>query len=248
VNEVVTFKNQTTMSNNGQVTNYTWNFGDGGTSIALNPAHVYTTAGTYWVKLTTNTSFAGKTCTYKDSLKIVVTEAPDIKDIIANPDSAIAVSLQPVQFTSVYTSNLTPNTFAWTFGDNTGGSNAENPVHTYADAGLYPVQLIVTNKNGCRDTFIFQMRVIDTDSLFVPNIVTPNNDGKNDVFKVRYRQIKSYHIEIYNRWGTKVFESDDPAQVWDPIKEQDGVYYYIIVCEGRFGTNFNRKGNITIMR
>lgn len=248
VNEVVTFKNQTTMSNNGQVTNYTWSFGDGGTSTALNGTHVYTIPGTYWVKLTTNTSFAGKTCTYKDSVKVVVTEAPDIKDIIANPDSAIATPFQSVQFTSVYTSNLTPNTFAWTFGDNSAGSNAENPVHTYADAGLYPVQLIITNRNGCRDTFIFQMRVIDTDSLFIPNIVTPNNDGKNDVFKVRFKQIKSYHIEIYNRWGTKVFESDDPSEVWDPIKEQDGVYYYIIACEGRFGTNFNQKGNITIMR
>jgi gliding motility-associated-like protein len=248
VNEVVLFKNQTTMTNNGQTNTYTWNFGDGGTSTAVSPLYAYKAPGTYWVKLTATTSFAGKTCTYKDSLKIVVSESPVISDIIANPDSAIATPMQPVQFTSVYTSNLTPNTFAWTFGDNSAGSNAENPVHTYTDAGLFPVQLIVTNRNGCRDTFIFEMRVIDTDSLFVPNIVTPNNDGKNDVFKVRFKQIKSYHIEIYNRWGTKVFESDDPAEVWDPIKEQDGVYYYVITCEGRFGTNFNRKGNLTIMR
>lgn len=248
VNEVITFKNQTTMSNNGQANAYTWNFGDGGTSTVKNPAYVYKSPGTYWVTLTTTTSLAGKTCTYKDSLKIVVTEAPDIKDIIANPDSAIAVSMQSVQFTPVYTSNLASNTFAWTFGDNSAGSNAENPTHTYLDAGLYPVQLIVTNNSGCRDTFVFQMRVIDTDSLFIPNIVTPNNDGKNDVFKVRFRQIKSYHIEIYNRWGSKVFESDNPSETWDPIQEQDGVYYYVITCEGRFGTNFNRKGNLTIMR
>lgn len=248
VNEVIRFRNQTTITNNGQVNSYTWSFGDGATSTAMSPVHVYTTPGTYWVKLTATTSFAGKTCTYRDSIKIVVNEAPDIKKIIANPDSALATPQQPVQFSSIYISNLTPNTFAWNFGDNSAGSNAENPVHTYADAGLYPVQLIVTNRNGCTDTLIFHMRVIDTDSLFVPNIVTPNNDGKNDVFKVRFKQIKSYHIEIYNRWGTKVFESDDPNEIWDPVKEQDGVYYYVITCEGRFGTNFNRRGNITIMR
>ncbi len=248
VNEVLMFRNQTTMTNNGQVNSYLWNFGDGGTSTVMNPMYVYKNPGTYWVKLTFTTAYAGKTCTYQDSLKVVVSEAPDIKDIIANPDSAIAMPLQNIQFTPIYTSNLTPNTFAWTFGDNSAGSNAEIPTHAYADAGLYPVKLIITNKNGCTDTLIFQMRVIDTDSLFIPNIVTPNGDGKNDVFKVRYKQIKSYHIEIYNRWGAKVFESDDPNETWDPIKEQDGVYYYLLVCEGRFGTNYNRRGNITIMR
>ncbi|MCS7076934.1 MAG: PKD domain-containing protein [Bacteroidia bacterium] len=248
VREPIIFKNLSTINNNGQATTYTWNFGDGNTSTSNTVVHVYQNPGAYWVKLTAATSFASKTCTYTDSIRITINEAPQIKDILANPDSAVATPFQNIQFTPVYTSNLTPNTFAWTFGDNSVGSNAETPTHTYADAGLYPVQLIITNKDGCKDTLVFYMRVIDSDSLFIPNIVTPNNDGKNDVFKVRFKQIKSYHIEIYNRWGTKVFESNDPNEVWDPIKEQDGVYYYVVICEGRFGTNFNRKGNITVMR
>lgn len=247
--EPVTFNNLLTFNNTNQTYSFNWTFGDGGTSTDINPVHVYQTPGIYVVKLKTNTSYAGKTCSYTDSLVVNALEAPIIRDILSNPDSAVAVPYQNVNFTPVYTSNLTPNTFAWMFGDNSGASsNQENPSHTYLDAGLYPVTLIMQNKFGCKDTFVYQMRVIDVDSLFVPNIVTPNNDSKNDVFKVRFRNLKTYHIEIFNRWGNKVYESDDPKEVWDPIKEEDGVYYYMIACEGRFGTDYNRKGNITIMR
>ncbi|MDW8302438.1 MAG: PKD domain-containing protein [Bacteroidia bacterium] len=248
VGEPIRFKNLTTMNNNGQAISYYWTFGDGGTSTVKSPTYVYNSPGTYTVYLEASTSYGGKTCTYRDSLRVTAIPKPKIHDIVAVPDSAEATPFQTVNFTPIYTSPVLPNTFVWTFGDNTGSSNEENPSHIYIDAGLYPVQLVLTNANGCRDTFVFQMRVIDTDSLWIPNIVTPNNDGKNDVFKVKYKQLKSYHIEIYNRWGNKVYESNDPSQVWDPIKEQDGVYYYVVIAEGRFGTNYNKKGNITVMR
>lgn len=248
VGEPIRFRNLSTMSNNGQTITYNWTFGDGGTSSVKNPTYVYNNPGTYTVYLETSTSYAGKTCRYKDSLRVTAIPKPKIHDITAVPDSGQAFPFQTVNFTPVYTSPVLPNSFLWTFGDNTGSANSENVSHIYTDAGLYPVQLVLTNGNGCRDTFVFQMRVIDNDSLMIPNIVTPNNDGKNDVFKVKHRQLKSYHIEIFNRWGNKVYESDDPNEVWDPVKEQDGVYYYIVVAEGRFGTNYNKKGNITVMR
>lgn len=64
------------------------------------------------------------------------------------------------------------------------------------------------------------------------NIITPNGDGKNDLFKTnQFDYIGSFNIEIYNRWGLKVFESSDPTKEWDGKNNgkdvDDGIYYWI---------------------
>jgi gliding motility-associated-like protein len=206
---------------------------------------VFPSSGQYVIQLT---AFNELNCKDTATRQITVLPAPKIHDITAVPDSGQAFPFQNIQFTPVHTSPVSPNTFLWTFGDNTGSVNTELASHIYTNAGLYPVQLVLTNSTGCRDTFVLQMRIIDTDSLFVPNIVTPGNDGKNDVFRVKHKNLKTYHIDIFNRWGNKVYESDNPNEVWDPVKHQDGVYYYVIVAQGTTGINYNKKGNITVLR
>ena len=70
---------------------------------------------------------------------------------------------------------------------------------------------------------------------FLPNIFSPNGDGINDLFiPFEYRYIESIDLKIYNRWGTIVFESNDPAILWDGKNmksknmSSDGAYYYTI--------------------
>ncbi|MBL7891800.1 MAG: gliding motility-associated C-terminal domain-containing protein [Bacteroidia bacterium] len=64
------------------------------------------------------------------------------------------------------------------------------------------------------------------------NIITPNGDGKNDLFRTnQFDYIGSFNIEIYNRWGLRVFESSDPTKEWDGKSNgkdvDDGIYYWI---------------------
>jgi len=70
---------------------------------------------------------------------------------------------------------------------------------------------------------------------FLPNIFTPNGDGLNDVFEpFRYRHVKDIDLKVFNRWGTIVFETTDPAINWNGTGSasgemlSDGPYYYTI--------------------
>jgi len=76
---------------------------------------------------------------------------------------------------------------------------------------------------------------IDKCELYkLPNIFTPNGDGKNDFFRpIEYKFVEKIDIKIYNRWGNLVFETEDPDINWNGEDinggkvVSDGVYYYI---------------------
>ena len=90
----------------------------------------------------------------------------------------------------------------------------------------------------------------------IPNVFTPNNDAKNDYFKVNADNINdcfdSFMIKIYGRWGELLFESEDFHFKWDGNNKKDkamadGVYFYII--EGNFkNESFKYRGNVQILR
>ena len=84
----------------------------------------------------------------------------------------------------------------------------------------------------------------------LPNIVTPNQDDINDYIDFGKFQFSSLQVEIYNRWGTKVFESTNPACIWKPT-EDDGTYFYTahyqINCKDEIQIK-SLKGFITLIR
>ena len=58
--------------------------------------------------------------------------------------------------------------------------------------------------------------------LYIPNTITPDNDGRNDVFRAYGDNIRGFHMEIYSRWGELIFSSDDITKVWDgSVREGD---------------------------
>lgn len=100
----------------------------------------------------------------------------------------------------------------WDFGDNLN-SSLQNPTHIYNTANDYEVVLIATSPEGCTDTAKATINI--TDGVHIPNIFTPNNDGKNDVFEVDLSGFDSYHCYIFNRWGNLMFESEAAQISWD---------------------------------
>lgn len=140
--ECVGFATQFTDLSTGGITNWAWNFGDGNTSAAQNPSHLYATNGTYNVILTvTNPA----NCTHTLSQLVTVN---------AVPTAGITVNTtclgQPTQFTDATTG--VPVNWIWDFGDGTPVSNQQNPVHTYAATGTFTVTLISFGGAGCSDT------------------------------------------------------------------------------------------------
>ena len=117
----------------------------------------------------------------------------------------------------------------------------------------YMVDLKMTNSKHpdcvttAQDTIILHSSMI-----MVPNVFTPNGDGKNDEFRVVFRSICDFHCWIYNRWQHLVYSWDDPTKGWDGTyngrKEPDSAYFYIIEAKGCDGQDFKLKGSVNLLR
>lgn len=94
--------------------------------------------------------------------------------------------------------------------------------------------------------------VVPTISLYVPNTFTPNGDGLNDTFGAYGEAIKGYTMEIYDRWGAKIWSTDNANQKWNgQYKGQlapQGSYAYKIVALGPDGKTTTKKGSVNLIR
>jgi len=126
---------------------WTWDFGDGGSSVIKNPSHVYETPGTYTVKMTVG-SMSGTYTVTKDNYITVTQSGGIVADFTATPTSGTAPLT--VQFTD--TSTGSPTMWAWDFGDGTTEGMIANPSHTYQNAGTYTVKLTASSATGGSST------------------------------------------------------------------------------------------------
>ncbi len=98
--------------------------------------------------------------------------------------------------------------------------------YTITSPGIYWV--MASNSFGCYgyDSIIVTPGMSCCDAIKIPNLFTPNDDGKNDVFEVLCIQSGGWLLEVYNRWGRLVYRSEDYANDWGAQDVSDGVYYY----------------------
>ncbi len=93
--------------------------------------------------------------------------------------------------------------------------------------------VVGTDSNGCK-SYAEVTITLECTNYIIPNVFTPNGDGKNDAFLIKAFGTQKYSIEIYDRWGVKVFQSDDPSTPWNGKinntggEAPTGVYYYIL--------------------
>lgn len=120
----------------GKPTSWRWDFGDGATSTVQNPSHTYAKAGTYNVSLTASNA-AGSS----NKTKFVTVSLGD------PPTANFDFQVNGLNAVFVDSSTGKPTNWSWDFGDGTG-SNAQNPSHTYAQAGTYTVVLTASNAGG----------------------------------------------------------------------------------------------------
>ncbi len=97
-----------------------------------------------------------------------------------------------------------------------------------------------------------QTDACNEDVVFLPTGFTPNNDGVNDVLYIRSNFITDVYLTIYDRWGEKLFETNDVKKGWDGIYKgkllDQGVYGYYMTFKCNNGEQSFKKGNITLMR
>jgi len=135
------------------VTSWSWNFGDGGTSTLLSPAHYYTTGGNFNVQLTMTTSLG---CVKDTTIPLVNHPYPVAAFTVQNICDGVAAQFNNTSNISL--GNITANN--WDFGDNST-SQTISPAHLYPDTGNYNMQLITVSDFGCADTLTNTVRVYE---------------------------------------------------------------------------------------
>lgn len=235
---------------------YMWDFGDGSTSGDRNPVHTYTEPGTYNVKLVApgpdgNDGVFNKT--------IEVFEHP-VADFTVNPQ----IVYIPGDNARFYDLSTDAVSWLWDFGDGTS-SNERNPSYQYSEEGVYDVTLIVSNSNGCSDTLTVE-EVITAEAqgyLVFPNAFKPRPGGASGpgvdpsseyvvVFKPAFSDVDEFTLEIFNRWGQRIFKTNDINTGWDGMYEgqmaPQAVYVYLATGKYVNGREFRKTGSVLLVR
>jgi len=143
--------------------------------------------------------------------------------------------------------------YAWS---NTAGGKVFSTSSTYIfHQKVKDAYNIVLDAGGCLDSITVVTKPCD---VIVPNVITPNGDGANDVFKIVimddsgkpsnegfYTSFPGSTLLIYNRWGKKIYESNNYQNDWDGNGAADGVYYWTLELQD--GDNTQMQGTVTII-
>ncbi len=172
--------------------------------------------GTYSVELQLSNSLG---CVYDTVVSNALLSLPSPEADFSATPTIVEVDNPLVSFTDQSSGEI--SSWNWTFYVPPSGETSaeQNPQFSFPNdvGGAYVVELIVSNSNGCTDTIVGTITVIENYTLFVPNSFSPDGNEFNNVFKVSGYGIDlfSFRLEIYNRWGEIIFVSNDPEIGWD---------------------------------
>jgi gliding motility-associated-like protein len=228
---------------------FIWDFGDGsGPSTASNPTHLYSSPGTYNVVLIANNP---NTCNLTDTARftISVLGAPTA-DFSWGPNPPAENT--PTNFNNLSSADAVR--FKWVFGD--GDSlltSSRLPVqHQYNTTGTFNACLTAYNVAGCPATTCRPVDALIKPVVGVPNAFTPLSGDQNSVVYVRGFGIGKMTFTIWNRWGQKVFETNNRFQGWDGkvkgVVQPMDVYVYTLNVEFTDGSKTTLKGDLTLIR
>jgi gliding motility-associated-like protein len=247
------------------IVNWNWQFSDAGKvldkSSGQNCTYNFVYAGTY---------SADMKVTDKNGCSTTINKQVTISP---NPVAAFTIlenhdNIQGRVMLSNGTINGTNN--YWDFGNGETSFGSE-PVVTFTDEGHYTIQLLTWNDQNCSDTISMSYDLMYK-GLYVPNAFSPDDiNPEVAVFRPKGMNLKSYHIEIYDRWGNMLWKSDklddtgSPAESWDgkykgELLQQDA-YVWKIIAQYRDGARWDghntgnndnmpqlKTGTVTLLR
>lgn len=227
-----------------------WDFGDGNQAMSCDPIHCYEKTGKYRINLSLTDSNG---CTgFSPPGMVRVHGIPEAGFSMEPPVTDIFNAA--IQF---YDNSIDAVSWEWHFGDSANSTSIEeNPAHIYGDTGSYQVRLIVENEYSCVDTIYHTLIIRDAYTIYVPNAFSPNGDGLNDVFNFKGTGIDPDEFEmwIFDRWGNRIFHTEDMNEGWDgranggTLTAQQDVYVWIIEAQDFNLEKYRLMGHVSLIR
>lgn len=196
--------------------NYTYKWNTGATS----PTIAITETGIYWVEVTNS---AG--CTVKDEINITVKPAATI-----NLPETLNACYGDLVTLDASTDNAS---YRWSNGQTSASVTITAP----ADV------TVTITIDGCE--YVRQVRVLSDECPIIPNIITPNGDGKNDTFVLKGINTDAIEIQIFNRWGKSIYKRTGYDNMWVAEGANNGIYYYHIKSRA---TQKEYKGWVEVLK
>lgn len=205
----VQFINNSTIGS-GNIVTHQWIFGDNSNpDYSQNPTHCYST-GNYNVMLKV----------VSDSGCVSSSTMPSLVNVYPLPVANFNVTPEEVEITTpmieVEDKSIGASTVKYTFNDGTV-KNTPNFNYTFNTdvAKTVSIMQLAVNSYGCRDSIIKQIEIKPAYVIYIPNAFTPNSDGTNDGFKAVGVGIATFKMQVFDRWGALVFETNDINNAWD---------------------------------
>ena len=186
-----------------------WDFGDGEKSNSINPTHEYKNPGEYLVILTViDSNTCNITSTHQQTIKVIDQSEADFSVEFSGCENQLSITNNTSRGFNYY----------WSFG-NGDTSIKQTPDYQYELPGTYEIELTVNKGSLCESQIKKSITILEEviPEFKLYNVFTPNGDGLNDCFQMDGELIecKEYKLQIFNRWGEKVFETDNPYDCWN---------------------------------
>ncbi len=248
---------------------FEWDFGDKETSTERDPIHTYVDPGVYQVTLTARGE-GGMSKAYG----VYVAHGKPLVKFEMTPEQVMVpkARVKGQNWSTDWDGSPLRDgvKYLWDFGDGTT-SEEVSPVKEYDLAGEFDITLRVESGLGCADELRVPKAVTVLPSGWIrfPNVFSPPLSGKNDgyygdlspeeyttIFYPDYRGVSDYHLMIFDRWGSLVFETRDIKRGWDGTRNRKllgggcamGVYAWRATGHYFNGTVFDKRGNVTLLR
>ncbi len=221
---------------------YNWKFNDNTVLNGIIANKIFSTEGSGTAKLYT-TSTSVLVCN-SDTITVNYT----VVKAIANAGNDMVVGKnQPFNLQGVGNGS----TILWSPAGLLTNPNTLTPSGQLLSSQLF--SLSIETPEGCKATDNIYITVVDTTVVYVPNVFTPNGDGHNDILLPLYIGIKNLdYFTIYNRWGQKVFTTNNVLQGWNArfnnTSQPNGTYVYQLKAKDILGKTIVQKGYFVILR
>jgi gliding motility-associated-like protein len=189
---------------------------------------------------TVQVSYDGN-CTASATVEVKVNKLPQVdagEDMIVNMDEPMFV-------------NGTGNgTLKWISGEAVLCKDCPTSQIMPTNSGCYVIQAV--SAEGCKATDEVCVEVTKYHNIYIPSVFTPNADGKNDVFLVYGTGLTKVEMTIFDRWGEKLYFSNDQLKGWDgtykSAEVKQDVYPYLINYTTLDGKKHTKTGHVTLMK